>query len=376
LDQPFINLGFSGNGQLEQPVIDLMNEQDARLFVLDCMPNLVDQNKFPREEVQKRIVTAVKSLQTNHPATPILLVEHCCGLAGSNIDTALTKRYKAASAVLAETFDEMKKEGIPNIFLLTDKAIGFDGENTVDGTHPNDIGMMKYADAYEHIIRQIIHEEKGPVVTAMPIRQRRDWRTYDFMQRHAAALKTIREDQPSIVVVGNSITHFWGGPPEAGIDRGIASWDKYFKPLQVVNLGFGWDRVENVLWRVYHGEFDGYKAKKILITIGTNNIGLNTDEEIIEGIKYLIGAIRQHQPSAEIFLSGIYPRRGLEERVAILNTGLAAMGKTINVRSIDPGVVLLKPDKKIDERLFSDGLHPNAQGYEKLGAVLVKYLKN
>jgi len=375
LDRPVVNLGFSGNGQLEQPIIDLMNEQDAKLFVLDCMPNLVDQDKFPREEVRKRIMTAVKTLQSKHSATPILLVEHCCGLAGATMDTALVNRYKTASDVLSATYDEMKKAGVANIYLLTDKAIDFDNESTVDGTHPNDIGMMKYADAYEAIIRKIIHEEKGPIVTTMPIRQRRDWRTYDFMTRHEAALKTVQEKQPDVVVVGNSITHFWGGLPEAGINRGINAWNKYFKSLNIVNLGFGWDRVENVLWRVYHGEFDGYKAKKILITIGTNNIGLNTDEEIIEGIRYLIGAIRQHQPSAAILLSGIYPRRNMEQRVAGLNARLAAMGRAIGVQFIDPGVVLLNPDKKIEERLFSDGLHPNEEGYDKLGAVLVKYLR-
>src|SRR5579859_1497555 len=58
LDRLIINLGFSGNGQLEQPLIDLMNEQDAKLFVLDCMPNLVDQDKFSREEIRSRILAA------------------------------------------------------------------------------------------------------------------------------------------------------------------------------------------------------------------------------------------------------------------------------------------------------------------------------
>src|SRR5581483_10812370 len=130
------------------------------------------------------------------------------------------------------------------------------------------------------------------------------------MTRHEAVLKTVREKQPDVVVVGNSITHFWGGLPEAGINRGITAWNKYFKSLNIVNLGFGWDRVENVLWRVYHGEFDGYKAKKILITIGTNNIGFNTDEEIVQGIQYLIQAIQLRQPADGIVLSGIYRRRG------------------------------------------------------------------
>jgi len=66
----------------------------------------------------------------------------------------------------------------------------------------------------------------------------------------------------------------------------------------------------------------------------------------------------------------------MEQRVAGLNARLAAMGRAIGVQFIDPGVVLLNPDKKIEERLFSDGLHPNEEGYDKLGAVLVKYLKN
>lgn len=376
LDRPVINLGFSGNGQLEQPLIDLMNEQDAKLFVLDCMPNLVDKDKFSRDEIRTRIVNAVKNLQTRHPATPILLAEHCCSVNASNMDTGLVNKYKMASGILAATFDEMKKEGVENIFLLTDREIGFDEESTVDGTHPNDIGMMKYAEAYETMIRKILHEEKGSIGTTMPIRQRRNWSIYDFMERHAAVLKTIREKQPDVVVVGNSITHFWGGPPEAGISSGIRSWNKYFQPLNVVNLGFGWDRIENVLWRVYHGEFDGYKAKKILLTIGTNNISNgNTDEEITQGIKHLIKAIGLRQPSARILLSGIYPRRDLEQRIVTLNRSLAVMAKTINVTYIDPGVVLLKPDKKIDEQLFSDGLHPNEQGYEKLGAALVGYLR-
>lgn len=375
LDRPIVNLGFSGNGQLEQPVIDLINEQQAQLFVLDCMPNMSEPERFSREEVRTRIVTAVKSLQSRHPATPILLAEHCCGLEGVDMDTSVLNKYANISKVLAATFDEMKKEGVQDIYLLTDKAIGFAVDNTVDGTHPNDIGMMKYADAYEAIIRKILHEEKGPIGATMPIRQRRDWRTYDFMQRHAAALQTVQELQPDVVLVGNSITHFWGGLPESGINRGMQSWDKYFKPLRIVNLGFGWDRIENVLWRVYHGEFDGYHAKKILLNIGTNNIGGSTDEEITEGIRYLIKAIQQRQPSARVLLSGIYPRRALEQRVAVLNTKLAVMARTISVTFIDPGKLLLQSDKKINERLFSDGLHPTEQGYEKLGAFLVRYLK-
>lgn len=161
LNIPIINLGFSGNGQLEQPLIDLMNEINAQLYVLDCMPNLTNHTKFSKEEIQKRIITSVKSLQEKHSSIPILLTEHADGLANADMDSGLVNDYKNTSNILAETFISMQKEGIKNIYLLTDTAIGLNTECTVDGTHPNDIGMMKYADAYKKIIRQILHEEPG-----------------------------------------------------------------------------------------------------------------------------------------------------------------------------------------------------------------------
>ena len=156
LDRPVINLGFSGNGELEEPLISLLNEIDAQLFILDCMPNLVLGARFSREEVQKRIRTSVSALQAKHPQTPILLAEHCCGLPGTNLDTAMVNKYAIISEVVASTFKQLQKEGVKNIYLLTAKEIGFTYESTVDGTHPNDLGMKQYADAYEAIIRKIL----------------------------------------------------------------------------------------------------------------------------------------------------------------------------------------------------------------------------
>ncbi len=156
INKPVVNLGFSGNGQLETPLIDLMNEIDAAVFVLDCMPNLTNRTRFSKEEVQQRIVAAVKDLRAKHAATPILLVEHCGGLAGSDMDSTMTNEYSNASLLLSETFHNLVKEGATHIYLLTSKAIGFDTESTVDGTHPNDRGMMQYAVAYEKIIREIM----------------------------------------------------------------------------------------------------------------------------------------------------------------------------------------------------------------------------
>ena len=156
LNAKMINLGFSGNGQLEQPVIDLINTIDAKMYILDCMPNLTLRDQFPAEEIEKRIRKSIADIQGAHPGVPIVLAEHCSGLEGMNMDSVMTSRYKAASEIAAEVFQQLKKEGVRNIYLLTASAIGFTTESTVDGTHPNDIGMMQYAAAYEKLIRKII----------------------------------------------------------------------------------------------------------------------------------------------------------------------------------------------------------------------------
>ncbi len=161
LNLPIVNLGFSGNGRLETALIDLLTEIDARLYVLDCQPNLVDRKVFTAGEIQNRIRNAVKNLQNKHPETPVLLVEHCCGLPAVNMDTAMVNTYTWTSNILAETFAVMKANGTKNIYLMKSTDIGFDAESTVDGTHPNDIGMMKYADAYEKVIRSILHVKKS-----------------------------------------------------------------------------------------------------------------------------------------------------------------------------------------------------------------------
>jgi lysophospholipase L1-like esterase len=159
LNKPTVNLGFSGNGQLEKPMIALINEIDASVFILDCMPNLHDQSRFTSEEIEKRMRYAVEALQHDHPDVPIVFAEHCSGLEGVNMDAVLVKKYMDVSRTAASIFQKMKSEGIKGIHHLSALAIGFDAESTMDGTHPNDIGMMKYANAYYNLIMPLISKK-------------------------------------------------------------------------------------------------------------------------------------------------------------------------------------------------------------------------
>ena len=149
------------------------------------------------------------------------------------------------------------------------------------------------------------------------------------------------------------------------------------RPAGFQNLGCGWDRIENVLWRIYHGELDGYKAGKVVLMIGTNNCGLNSDKEIVEGLRFLLSAIRQRQPEASVKVIGILPRRNQEQWVRNINFDIKEMVETEGYEFANPGTALLLQDGKIDESLFiGDGLHPNNRGYELIAGEIASSNKS
>jgi lysophospholipase L1-like esterase len=368
LDRPVINLGFSSNGRLETELIELMAEINAKIYVLDCLPNMIS-GIFTANELKKRVVNAVKVLQTQRPGIPVLFCDHD-GYTDEGLNPVSRKSYQDANTAMHEIFDSLVSTGTKNIYLLSKDAINQDIESMVDGVHPNDIGMMRYAEAYEKKIREILQEPVGTISTTIPLTQRRDANTYDWETRHNQELEYGKTHPPKIIFIGNSITHFWGGQPQGPKDSGIGSWNKYFGSGDVVNMGYGWDRIENVLWRVYHGELDSIAPRQIVLMIGTNNLQLNTNEEIVEGLQFLIKAIQLKKPAANLLLMGIFPRRGMEPRIVALNKLIAKNVTGTKISYADAGQLLLMKDKKIDESLFSDGLHPNAAGYEKLGAFI------
>ena len=374
LDRPLINLAFSGNGRMEEEVINFITEIDAKIYVLDCLPNLGATKDRSLDEVRQLLISGVKQLRTRRPSAPILLVEHD-GYSDGAVDSERFKTYTDLNRITKEAFAQLEDEGIKDIHLLTKEELNLSMESFVDGTHPTDLGMMEYAVAYEKALREILKEPIGGISTTIPVTQAREPEMYPWEGRHQELLKMNRESAPKICFFGNSITHYWGGSPKASLSNGADSWKANLDELQVRNFGFGWDRVENVLWRIYHDELDGFEAEQIVLMIGTNNEHLNTDEEILSGLEMVISAIKERQPNARLLLLGLFPRVNKEERMRILNTGIAALATSKNVDYADIGGVLLGKDQKIDASLFSDGLHPNAKGYRKVGKLLKQTLE-
>ncbi|HEX3934835.1 MAG TPA: SGNH/GDSL hydrolase family protein, partial [Puia sp.] len=129
-------------------------EVDARLYVLDCLPNLIAP-AFSPNEVKKRLVTAIQVLQRKRPGVPILLTAHA-GYADGGTNAVRRRQYEDDNRALQETFDSLTAAGTKQLYLLSKLEIGMDIECMVDGTHPNDMGMLRYAEAYNKKIRAIL----------------------------------------------------------------------------------------------------------------------------------------------------------------------------------------------------------------------------
>ena len=140
LDVDCINYGFSGNGRMETPIVELISEIDAHFYVIECMQNM------DSEQVSERVRPLVDMIRSNHPYTPIVLVEnmmYTTAFLDQTIETTLIQENEA----LKNEFDKIIKRGTPNIFYIKDnKDFLLDNEGTVDGVHLTDLGFLRYAD--------------------------------------------------------------------------------------------------------------------------------------------------------------------------------------------------------------------------------------
>jgi lysophospholipase L1-like esterase len=149
-ERSVVNLGFSGNGQLEPEVARLIGEIDAAVYVIDCLPNLNAQ------QIATRVEPVITILRQARPFTPILLVEDRT-YADAFLVQSRASRNRANRDALKAAYERLTAAGVPALFYLAgDELLGADGEDTVDGSHPTDLGFMRQAAAFEQALAPIL----------------------------------------------------------------------------------------------------------------------------------------------------------------------------------------------------------------------------
>ena len=140
LNMDCINLGFSGNGKMEQPINELISEFNPTFYVIECLPNM------NAEQVTNRTIPLVKTIREKHAETPIIFVENFIS-EQSALSIENSDMVKSRNVALKTEYTKMMDAGFDHIFYIDSKgATGDDHEGTVDGVHFTDLGFIRYAD--------------------------------------------------------------------------------------------------------------------------------------------------------------------------------------------------------------------------------------
>ncbi len=146
-DMPVVNLGFSGNGRMDQAVGEFLVQVDAAAYVIDCLPNMQP------DQVREKCIPLVKQIRAAKPKTPIVLVED---RRFSN-NWITPKKYQFHTdnhAALKESYDKLIEEGVTGLaYIPGDHLYGDDTEGATDASHANDLGFLRQADIFEPILK-------------------------------------------------------------------------------------------------------------------------------------------------------------------------------------------------------------------------------
>lgn len=214
---------------------------------------------------------------------------------------------------------------------------------------------------------------------------RTDWAAGSYHYLMNEMSRASRGQEFDFVVFGDSITMGWIYPAaDKGWPGGREVWERNFGRLKTANFGVSGDRTEHLLWRIEKaGQADGWKAKKIFVAVGANNLGQrgDTPEETFQGTKAIVKALRERHPESVICVIGTTPRKdmGAMGATSAWVREYNELLKTLAggpVRVYDIGEAFKTNSGEFRAELFRDGLHPNPAGYEVYAAELQKILKN
>ncbi len=388
-----LNLGTSAY-RTENLVWEIQNlpleSQSPKVAIVEIGTNNIDEKNYPTRhtvgQLAGGIETIVKLLREKLPQTKIIVMRCFPGCYGGPNPTSHRAILERASDIVSKLADNKNIFycDVNHVFLNLDGSINLD--QMPDWLHPSPAGAKAWAQAMEPLLAQLMGDQSRdtdiPVNSAMVPVSKLENDSYNWWNRHSEVLRLKDSINPEIVLIGNSITHFWGGEPKLkyadGKSRkpnGPNAWASVFGNHRVLNLGFGWDRTQNVLWRLDHGEIDGLHPRTIIMHLGTNNTSetanarMNSAAEIVEGIRAVCMRLRSKVPGAHLVLMKVFPREENPDHprrqlINEINKQLEIFARENNIDLLDIGPKMLAPDGTLPKEIENDFCHPTEKGYQ------------
>lgn len=214
-ERPVINLGFSGSGRMDQGVVDLIAEIDAAVYVIDCLPNM------QAKEITERTAPLVNTLRKARPTTPILFVEDRT-YANATVNAGLLERNRSSRVAFKAEFDKLIGAGVKGLqYLKGDRLIGDDGEGTVDGSHPTDLGFLRQAEAMSEAIAPLLPQPENRKSPVEGYTDRQSYTPGDEVKFHVAS--SAAKFDVRIVRLGAETLEVWKKDGISGVDHPVPS---------------------------------------------------------------------------------------------------------------------------------------------------------
>jgi len=199
--------------------------------------------------------------------------------------------------------------------------------------------------------------------------------------RHQTFVEIAKKGNIDLLFVGDSITDWFYWPRGNGAATGGKVWEANFAPLKPADFAIAGDTTQGVLWRMQNGELEGFKAKLIVLMLGTNNINRNPNDDIVDGDRLIIEEFKKRQPQAKVLLLGIFPRTAdanapIRATIKEINSKLAKMADNKQVFYMDIGDKFLTADGTLTTEIMGDGLHPTEKGYQIWADAVLPTVKN
>ena len=367
-----INLGISGDRtehvlwRLDDLPLDRIGPKTAVIMI--GTNNIGQENPSTAKEAADGVKAIVERLEKAFPEMKQLVLK--VFPRDAKPDDAKRKLVDELNSYLPDLLKDK-----PNVTLLDINAVFLAADGTLpdevmkDKLHPGTYGYELWAKAMEPTLTQLLGET-NPATTPAD-RMSDEW----WKNRHNASVERMNQGNIGLLMIGDSITHGWDGQKPL--------FDKFFGEFKPINLGFGGDQTQHVLWRLDNLPLDKIQPKVAMVMIGTNNTGnrANTPWMIADGVRAVVERLHKAYPELKIVALNVFPRGEkkddwLRYRVEQVNRCLSELVATVpNVTVVDINNVFLTEDGTLPKEIMSDFLHPGAKGYELWGEKLAPIIK-
>lgn len=176
--------------------------------------------------------------------------------------------------------------------------------------------------------------------------------------------KQVKENQGSVVFLGDSITQGWGD-----------KLAREFSGMKIANRGIGGDTTRGMLIRLQEDVL-ALNPSAVVLLMGTNDVEVGIAPDAVgRNVEKIIAAIKAHNPTVPIILNRIFPSSASKQRPAETIKAINALYENTvrgdaQITVLDTWTLFANAEGDATSEWFPDLLHLNPAGYARWAAAL------